>query len=281
MNYPPDLLLWALHEDNYSKDGADYTTTEILRPPQLTYLASKHEAKSLPVYKGFMSLLGTGVHNALENAAPKDAIVERRFFKKFTIEGQEVVLGGKPDFIHNALLNDYKVVMVNGAPKDGKPKPEHYLQGLFNAYLANENGVTVDTACVEYIFRDWNYGMAQRQKNYPQRPNMPVPFNLIAKDQIESLIIERLTLHVKARNGINTECSDEERWKTPDMWALKKPQAKRARKLCNTADEALTEKKQGETIEFRAGSCVRCDNWCEYAHVCPQYNNNRIMPQHA
>ena len=40
LKYPPDILLWALQKDDYSKEGADFTTTEILKPPQLTYLST-------------------------------------------------------------------------------------------------------------------------------------------------------------------------------------------------------------------------------------------------
>lgn len=277
MKQPPDLLAWALEHDNYSKDGADFTTTEILKPPQMTYLAQKHDGQSMPRYKAFMSLMGTGVHNALENAAPKDAIVERRFFQEFVIDGETVSLGGKPDLIHQNLLNDYKVILVNGRPTENEPKKEHWLQGQFNSYLAIRNNVPVSTGCVEYIFRDWNYGMAERQSSYPQTPNQAMPFDLLPLDVIEAMIIERLTLHVRAKKGINTPCTDEERWKRPDSWALKKPASKRARKLCTSAEEALEHKKQGEEIEFRAGGCIRCDSWCEYSHVCPQNNQGRII----
>lgn len=277
MRQPPDLLAWALEQDNYSKDGADYTTTEILRPPQMTYLAQLGVAQTMPRYKAFMSLMGTGVHNALEDAAPKDAVVERRFYHTFDIEGEKVSLGGKPDFIYDQLLNDYKVVLVNGRPNDGKPKPDHYMQGCFNSWLAHKNNVKIDTACVEYIFRDWSPGLAERQSTYPQRPNMPVSFALPSWDEIEANILKRLILHVRAKKGINTPCTDEERWKRPDAWALKKPSNKRARKLCLTADDALENKKQGEEIEFRSGGCVRCESWCEYSHICPQKNDSHIL----
>jgi hypothetical protein len=276
---PTDLLITALSTDQYSKEGADFSVTEILKPPQLTYLSQNHEGKAMPIYKGYMSLLGTSVHMYLETIAPKEAIVEKRFYHDFVIDGKTYTLGGKPDFIHENILNDYKLVLVNGRPKGDKPKQDHVNQAYVNAWLANMNGVKVDQAYVEYWFRDWSPGMAENQKLYPQRPNVQMlvndkPFNM---DLIEKFIIERLTLHVKAKQGINTPCTDEEMWKRPDSWALKKPQNKRARKLCHSSEEALKEKKQGEEIEFRRGGCIRCESWCEYSHVCPQYNNNHVF----
>tara|TARA_R110002153_G_scaffold28881_1_gene88853 strand:+ start:1399 stop:2232 length:834 start_codon:yes stop_codon:yes gene_type:complete len=272
MRQPPDLLAWALGNDTYSKDGADFTTTEILQPPQLTFLKQSNEPKKMPVYKSFMSLLGTGVHAALEGSAPDSAIVERRFYKTYNIDGVDYKLGGKPDYIDDKLLDDYKVVMVSGAPKDGLPKHDHYWQGQFNSFLAIHEGVEIDTACVEYIFRDWNYGMSMRQANYPKRPNLPVPFLVLPLEQIEAKIIERLTLHVRASLGHNVPCTDEERWKKPNLWALQKPAGKRARKLCTSEAEAITNKKPGEEIQFRPGTTIRCNDWCEFSHVCPQHN---------
>jgi len=272
MRKPPDLLAWALSNDRYSKEGADFSTTEILKPPQITYLAELHEAKDMPLYKSFMSLIGTGVHAALEGAAPEDAIVEQRFYWVFEIEGQQVILGGKPDFVHDGLLNDYKCVLVAGRPKGDMPKEEHYWQGQFNSWLAIKNGFNVDTACTEYVFRDWNYGQAQREEGYPQLPNQPMPVPLLPLDEIEARIVERLTLHVRARMGHNHPCSDEDRWKTPDQWAVKKPVNKRARRVFSDKAEALVNLKPGEITEFRPGRAIRCAGWCEYSHVCPQFN---------
>jgi hypothetical protein len=276
---PTNLLITALSTDQYSKEGADFSVTEILKPPQLTYLAQKHESRAMPIYKGYMSLLGTAVHAHLETIAPKDAVVEKRFYHEFIIDGEKYTLGGKPDFIHNGILNDYKLVLVNGRPKDGKPKQDHINQAYINAWLANMNGVNVNSAYVEYWFRDWSPGLAENQSTYPQHPNEQLlvntsPFNM---EVIEAFIVERLQLHVRAKNGINTPCTDEEMWKKPDTWALKKPRNKRARKLCHSSAEALKEQKQGEEIEFRRGGCIRCESWCEYSHVCPQHNNNKIF----
>lgn len=274
LKYPPDILLWALQKDDYSKEGADFTTTEILKPPQLTYLSTIGAAVANKGYKGFMSLMGNGMHKALENLAPQTAIVEKRLYWAFNIEGEAVVLGGKPDIIHNGVVNDYKNILSTGRPKNNEAKEEHQKQAYINSWLAHKNGIHVDNACVEYIYRDWSPGIAERQKSYPQRANKQIAFWLPKWDEIEKFIIERLTLHVKAKKGERIECTDEERWKRPDAWALKKPKNIKARKLCYSSDEALKELKPGEEIEFRKGACVRCESWCEYSTICPQHNYN-------
>lgn len=279
MPLPSNLLITALSTDNYSKEGADFSVTEILKPPQLTYLNQLHDSKAMPIYKGYMSLLGTALHAYLETLAPEEAIIEKRFYHEFIIDGEKYKLGGKPDFIHDNVLNDYKFILTNGRPKENKPKPDHVNQAYVNAWLAIMNGVNVDQAYVEYWFRDWNPSIAETQKSYPQTPNIQLlvnesPFNL---EVIERFIIERLTLHVRAKKGINTPCTDEERWKRPDTWALKKPKNKRARKLCKSSEEALREVKQGEEIDFRRGGCIRCESWCEFSHVCPQHNDHAVF----
>lgn len=272
MNDAPDILKLALAADNYSKEGSDFTTTEILKPPQITMLAAQHEPIARPLYQGFMALLGTGVHAALEQAGTaniKDLILEKRFFHTFEIDGEKVKLGGKPDYLWNGIINDFKLVLTTGAPS-GKPKPEHYWQGQFNSYLAAKDGHDMRLASVEYIFRDWTYSRAKYSKSYPQEPRRTFVFDVLPMDEIEKQIIRRLTEHVRAKRGKSRPCTRDEKWQHDDLWALKKPTAKKARKLCHSAEEAGRLKKTGEIVEFRQGACVRCDGWCEYAHVCPQ-----------
>lgn len=69
-------------------------------------------------------------------------------------------------------------------------------------------------------------------------------------------------------------CSEEERWKDPDKFAIyKKADDKRAAKVCDTEEEAktaLTEAFKGVgVIQTRKGANKRCLYYCDAKGVCP------------
>ena len=70
-------------------------------------------------------------------------------------------------------------------------------------------------------------------------------------------------------------CSDEERWRKPTKWAIKKGKNIRAVRVLSTkeeADEFLETKGSDHHIEERPGECTRCvQNRCRVNRWCEQY----------
>ncbi len=65
----PDAIVAAIEADPYTKDGADFSVTELISPPQIRRLWKKHhEDISIDVRDEVWKLLGKGVHAALEQA---------------------------------------------------------------------------------------------------------------------------------------------------------------------------------------------------------------------
>ncbi|MDP1615071.1 MAG: hypothetical protein Q8L68_04670, partial [Methylococcales bacterium] len=85
-------------------------------------------------------------------------------------------------------------------------------------------------------------------------------------------------------------CTDEERWRRPEFWAVMKKGRKSA-VACNSYlngekipfTEADAKKwiqdngKKGEqlSLECRKGVCMRCQNYCAVNTFCPQYNGEK------
>ena len=65
----PDEIVKAIQNDSYTKGGADFSVTELIKPPQIRRLWSEHEEDiSVDVNDEMFKLLGTAVHGLLDSA---------------------------------------------------------------------------------------------------------------------------------------------------------------------------------------------------------------------
>ena len=75
----PDSIVDAIRNDPYTKDGADFSITELIKPPQIRRLWQDHEDEiSVDVREEVWKLLGKGVHSAIEQA-DSEGTKEQRF----------------------------------------------------------------------------------------------------------------------------------------------------------------------------------------------------------
>jgi len=207
-------------------------------------------------------------HTILERAGDKN-IIERRFFAKvasFTVSGQaDLILS--PD---NVELNDYKFCSVWTA-KEGV-KTEWTQQVNILKYLASEdeNPVTINKANIIAIFRDWSKPKARREKDYPQAQVKVMPVELWPLEKTEAFICERIAAHLSAETTLPL-CTDEERWHTPDKWAVLKKGNKRAHRLLDNETQAnMMAAQEGMIVEFRPGESKRCADYCQAFPFCTQ-----------
>lgn len=69
MHGAPESILQAVTADPYTKGEADFSVTELIKPPQINRLWAEHENKiSMDVRDEFWKLLGRGVHHILDQA---------------------------------------------------------------------------------------------------------------------------------------------------------------------------------------------------------------------
>ena len=93
---------------------------------------------------------------------------------------------------------------------------------------------------------------------------------------------ERVALHQSAQISFDLgeelpDCSDEDRWKRGEAWAVKKKGNKRAQRVFDNeiaAQEFIGDQTNLE-IEHREGEYVRCKgNYCGVATFCSQYRGD-------
>lgn len=274
----PEPIVQAVTRDPYSKGLSDFSVTELLQPPRARALKKLHRNEIIEdVSDRLFALCGQVGHGILERAAG-DLIVERRFFAKvatFTISGQaDLIITGE-----TAELTDYKFcsvwTMLNGV------KPEWTQQANILRYLASEDVVPIDIskASIVAIFRDWSKPKASREKDYPQSQVKVFPVEIWPMEKTEQFLCERISAHIMAEK-ILPLCTDEERWRSPEKWALMKKGNKRAIKLYDTSKQAEASLPTGITaknyfIEHRPGESKRCEFYCLAAPWCNQFKQEK------
>jgi hypothetical protein len=286
---PQPFVDFAIN-DKYSKGKADISVTTLIDSPKIRLMKEKHDHEiEVDAVDMVWALFGTAVHSVLENSKQsEDIITEERLYS--TISGW--VLSGAVDRQEikddQITIVDYKVTSVWSVIY-GKPEWENQLNCY--AYLVNDknafNKRNVTNLKICAILRDWNRREAERKPDYPQAPIVFVDIPLWDHEKASKYIINRMALHQEAQilydmHGDLGLCSDEDTWKKPDTWAVKKKGQKRALRVLDTEKDAKEYiewhnktddayiKKANLEIEFRGGEYTRCSNYCSVADFCKQ-----------
>jgi hypothetical protein len=198
--------------------------------------------------------------------------VEQRLFANVA----DWTLSGQFDRLHleSKTLSDYKVTTTFKAKGD-----ENWTRQLnVLRWLAHQNGIEVEALEIVAIFRDFRRSEADRNLDYPQQAVQVIQIPVWSLETTEQYIKDRIWLHQMAQSGdINVGCTDTERWYSGDKWALMKPGAKRALKVLNEEPDIIPD---GLIVEHRPGRFRRCEQYCEVAAWCPQWQNTNEQATH-
>jgi hypothetical protein len=280
----PETILNVIARPQYSKGKANMSVTELLNSPRIVQLKRKHwNDLTEDAADMVWSIFGTAIHNILEHGKGDNHIVEERIHIELdgmhisgAIDLQEV----EPDGI---IVSDYKTV---GAWSVLNEKQDWHNQLNSYAYLVEAaKKLPVIKLQIVAIVRDWSRRDAATREGYPKAPIVVIDIPLWSFEEREAYVRSRISLHGDAlfemeTDGEMPECTPEECWEKPTMYALKKDGNVRAKSVHETseaADTALaaaTEKaKKGEKflIEVREGNRTRCSSFCQVAGMCSQY----------
>ena len=135
------------------------------------------------------------------------------------------------------------------------------------------------------ILRDWNRREAERKEEYPKAPVVLIDIPIWPDTKRIEYIKERIAMHQDAQVGYDLFkdfplCSDEERWKRGEAWALKKKGLKRAMRVFDNEEDAekfMTGQTVPVELEHRAGELVRCNgDYCGVANFCSQFKGDIV-----
>jgi len=169
------------------------------------------------------------------------------------------------------VLDDYKLTSV-WAVKEGV-KPEWEAQLNLYALMLREHGYRVDRLRIVAILRDWSKAKARHTRDYPQQPAVTLPVLMWTRAESEAYIKLRLIAHGLAQEVL-PECTAEERWEKPAVWAVKKAGNVRALSLHPTredAERALAALPRGNySVIERPAEQKRCRDYCAALPWCEQ-----------
>lgn len=272
----PEPLVQAVKNDKYSPGRSDYTTSQLAgTPARQLVLKKKHWMDIVEdVSDRIYSLSGQSKHVVLERAAEFCEAYQFLAEERFYIERNGITIGGQIDLYDKKTktLWDWKETSVYVAYHD--VKPEWIAQGNVNKLLLEENGYEVQTISNIALYRDWKKSQVGTKEGYPEHQVAMFALPVWTREEIEEFINRRVAEFEGAKKELPL-CSEDERWKSADVYALTKKGAKRARKLFNTEQEALTEIEifdiKGHEVQFRPGVNKRCDSYCVASQFCDQY----------
>jgi hypothetical protein len=130
-----------------------------------------------------------------------------------------------------------------------------------------------------------DYSKHVRRDDYPAASICIVDVPMWDSVKTEMYIRERLEMHREAKMRADfgedlQNCSNEERWMSETIFAVKKEGRKTAIRIFKTVEEAkaLAEKEKGY-VEIRRGEPKRCaGNYCGVAQWCEQYQGELNVP---
>jgi hypothetical protein len=286
----PEPVVKAVKNDTYDRGPADFTVTELTQPARAHALIKQHwddiEADASELIYALTGQIG---HAILERAGDP-RFTENRFYA--TVHCGKaygtIKISGRADLFtdeEESVLSDYKFCSM-WAVKDGVPSDWKEQVNMLT-WLARENGVHISRAEIVAIFRDWSKPRARREPNYPPIQTKVCPVELWEHKGTEGFIQSRIKAMMDAERGNLPLCSDEERWKDADGWAVKRRGAKRADRVVSSLAQAKAIAARSETdarlhlrdldrpvqydIEFRKGVAKRCEDYCYAAPFCEQF----------
>ena len=182
-------------------------------------------------------------------------------------------------------IEDYKVtsawsVLISKDNPNGYKEAWEEQLNVY-AWLCRQNDYKVTKLTIIALLRDWQKSKAfESQKNnggYPKLPVIEVNIPLWSNEKQNKFVLDRVETHQEADYIFTTldkeiDCTDKERWKREDQYAVMVPNQKRAKKLFNNLEEAelfkVTVPKS--YVELRKGIAMRCAQYCSVDNFCKQ-----------
>ena len=271
----PAPLVALLARDFYTKGASQYSVTELMSPPKIRRMREQYdEEMEIDATKLIASQLGTFMHARLEKKSVEGYTNEERIFH--SIDG--ITISGAVDLQEHTengiVIIDYKFVKAWSVMKS---KQDWVTQ--LNIYKWLVETVKHEKVCglkICAIIKDYTPHSAQ--EGYPEAEAVMIDIPMWDSVTTETYVRQRLELHRTAKQaqefGEELEpCTDEDRWMSETIYAVKKEGRKTAIRVFKTIEEAteLAEKEKGY-VEERKGEPRRCiGDFCGVSKWCKQY----------
>jgi hypothetical protein len=225
------------------------------------------------------SIFGTAIHGVLEHGRDENHIVEERLHAE--LDGWRISGAIDLQIVHeNSIsIRDYKTTSA-WAVMNEKSDWEQQLN-IYAWLVEKVKGDEVDSVGIVAIIRDWSRRDAETREGYPPAPIKELPITLWPFEQREKFVSDRIAAHSACEFALEAEedlpdCTSDEMWEKPAVWAIKKTGNVRAKALYDNevlANQELEKLGKGFEIEYRPGERTRCEKFCPVSGYCQQYRD--------
>lgn len=276
----PQTFMNVLARPSYSKGKAHLSATQLLDSPKIVALRRKFDDEiEQDASDMVFSLFGSALHNILEHGKDHNHLVEERLHTELDgwhISGAIDLQIKNPD---GFSIRDYKTTSAWAVMKQ---KYEWELQLNIYAWLVERvKKVKVTDLGIVSVIRDWSRRDAGIKEGYPESPIKELSVPLWDYEAREVYISKRIAMHSACdfeleTSGALPDCTPEDMWEKPAVWAIKKTGNIRAKSLYSSkehAEEALKELSKEYEIEYRPGERTRCMSYCPVSNWCQQWRD--------
>jgi hypothetical protein len=274
----PQTFVNVLERPTYSKGKANLSVTQLINSPKIVALTKKFDEEiEQDVADMVWSLFGSAVHNILEHGKDENHVVEQRIHAE--LDGWNISGAVDLQLLQKAgiAIKDYKTTSV-WAVMNEKIEWEYQLN-IYAWLVEHVKKIPVTDLGIVAILRDWKAREVETKEGYPEAPIKEVPITLWTMAEREAFIKARISAHSACEFALETDgdlpdCTPEEMWEKPAVWAVMKIGGKRAHSLYETAEQAIaayTELGDKYEVIERKGERTRCASYCPVSTWCNQY----------
>ena len=282
LNLPQPFVDAATSDHEYKPYR--YSVTEVLGGTCEAVLKRRHQGEQEEdVADRVWAIFGTAVHKVLQEAEATDTQLQENWLS-VPIKGTKYELSGIFDLYDDSTktVTDWKTCatwkVIFGDFEDWRK------QTLMYCWMLRQLDIDARRGEIVAIMRDHNMRKAKTEKDYPKHPVYRIGWDFTDED-FES--IENEVWHwfseVSHEETVDDDylepCSPEQRWHKSDKWAVMRRGQKKAVKLFDCKDNALSfmdwlanqpsNKGKALYIEHREGEDTRCQSYCSVAQFCP------------
>lgn len=282
LNLPQPFVDAATSDHEYKPYR--YSVTEVLGGTCEAVLKRRHQGEQEEdVADRVWAIFGTAVHKVLQEAEATDTQLQENWLS-VPIDGTPYELSGIFDLYDDSTgtVTDYKTTSVWTVTFGDFDKWRS--QTLLYCWMLRKHGFDARRGEIVALLRDHSQRKAMTEKDYPKHPVFRIGWDFTDEDfktaeDMLSRWFESLFLQDRCRDDELAPCSPEQRWHKSDKWAVMRSGQKKAVKLFDCKDNALSfmdwlanqpsNKGKALYIEHREGEDTRCQSYCSVAQFCP------------
>ena len=280
----PKPFVWATEKSSWPPNPNRLYVTQLFAPPMQRRLTiDYYDEIENDVIDYYYRILGSSVHSIIEQAAKDRIGVQTEVRVAMPKEWFGIEITGRIDWIDyiDSILADIKTASASTYGRG--VKDDWVSQGnIYRYMLYRIHGLKMDNLHIYPLYRDWSGAKAGH--DHPISPYGDIELPVWTIKETHAFIEKCVADHLAKKTRF---CTDEERWKTPDCYAVKKKGAAKAVAATTMIDgervpiptkelatEIMNSKKNAKelSVEFRPGGCRRCSGYCDVRDICKRVN---------